>query len=324
MPAEYELDGWSDADRESDGPVGADRDGDGWARAERDVDGWVRAERLDAARVLAQLEEQTGVPLTFERPCPGGEVGAAFVRWASGRRSVLKWRPDTQLSALEAGPLAVTEAARVAGLPAPATELAVQLGPAIATVQELLPGAPIRKLDDHGLTQALSFNQLQVGLLADRPDIPELDLYLDTDGPGFCLHGPLRAHNRRTARLDAWVTAVAAAHPGPLRGVDAVHTDYHPGNFLALDGTITGVIDWDGAGRGDRRFDLVTLRFGVHAEQPDQRVVDRLDAVLDEIPADVVRPLWAHMSLRQVDWAIRHHAEADVTRWLDLAERRIN
>jgi aminoglycoside phosphotransferase (APT) family kinase protein len=100
--------------------------------------------------------------------------------------------------------------------------------------------------------------------------------------------------------------------------------DYHAGNLLALDGTITGVIDWDGAGRGDRRFDLVTLRFGLPPRQTDRRVVDRLDAVLDEIPADILRPLWAHMSLRQVDWAIRHHTPADVTRWLDLAEQRID
>ena len=285
--------------------------------------GWARAERLDASRVVGHLEEQTGVQLIVEGPCAGGEVGAAFVRWPDGHRSVLKWRPGTQLSAMEAGPLAVTEAARTAGLPAPATELAVQVGTAVATVQQLLPGAPIRRLDSRGLAQAVAFNALQTGLLADRPDIPELDLYLLADGPGFCLHGPLRAHDRRTARLDAWVTAVGAAHPGLLRGVDAVHLDYHPGNLLAVDGTITGIIDWDGAGRGDRRLDLVTLRFGVHAEQPDDEVAKQLDAVLDTFPADVLRPLWAHMSLRQVDWSIRHHTPADVTHWLNLAEQRL-
>ncbi|MEV5968212.1 phosphotransferase [Kribbella sp. NPDC051952] len=281
---------------------------------------WARVERLDASRVIDQLEEETGVRLTFDGLCAGGEVGAAFVRWPSGRRSVLKWRPGTQLSALQAGPLAVTEAVRAAGQPAPATELAAQLGSAIATVQELLPGAPIRQLGEAAFEQALGFNQLQDGLLADRLDIPTLDLFLDSDGPGFCLHGPLRAHDRRTAWLDDWVVEVGR-QPAALREVDAVHVDFHPGNLLAVDGEITGIIDWDGAGRGDRRLDLVTLRFGVRS---DGRVAERLDAVLDELPAEVLRPLWAHMSLRLADWAIRHDTPSDVAHWLDLAERRVD
>lgn len=288
------------------------------------VTSWARVERLNPELVAGQLADQTGVRLIVEGPCSGGEVGAAFVRWPDGRRSVLKWRPDMRLDDLQAGPLAVAEAVRAAGAPVPETQLAAQLGTAVATVQELLPGAPIRRLDENLVDQALAFNELQSGLLVDRPDVPALDLFLQADGPGFCLHGPLRAHNRRTARLDEWITAVGAAYPGPLPGADAVHVDYHPGNLLAVDGTITGVIDWDGASRGDRRFDLVTLRFGVHADSPVPAVVDRLDAVLDDIPDDVLRPLWAHMSLRMVDWAIRHFTPATVEHWTDLAEQGID
>jgi len=283
---------------------------------------WGRVERLDAERVAAQLAVEAGVRLVVEGPCSGGQVGAAFVRWADGRRSVLKWRPGTRLEDLMAGPIAVSEAVRAAGAPVPETQLAVQLGTAIATVQEMLPGAPIARLDPAGLDQALAFNELQARLLADRHDIPPLDLFLRDDGPGFCLHGPLRAHDRRTARLDDWITAVGAEHPGPLAGDDAVHVDFHPGNLLAVDGTITGIIDWDGAGRGDRRLDLVTLRFGVHGDQPDPTVVARMDAVLDTIPVDVLRPLWAHMSLRMTDWAIRHFTLSVVDHWLELAESR--
>ncbi|WP_243740460.1 hypothetical protein [Streptomyces sp. 8K308] len=85
---------------------------------------------------------------------------------------------------------------------------------------------------------------------------------------------------------------------------------------------ITGVIDWDGAARGDRRFDLVTLRFGIHAKKTDTGMTERLDAVLDSLPEEILRPAWAHMSLRMVDWAIRHFSPIDVEHWLDLAERR--
>jgi hypothetical protein len=40
----------------------------------------------------------------------------------------------------------------------------------------------------------------------------------------------------------------------------------------------------------------------------------RLDARSKRILA------WAHMSLRLVDWSIRHHGPADVDLWLDVAE----
>ncbi|GAA3864771.1 phosphotransferase family protein [Streptomyces sedi] len=283
---------------------------------------WPRAERLDAERMVEALRERTGARLTVEGPCPGGQVGAAYVRWPDGRRSVLKWRPRARAADLENGPIAVSEALRAAGCPVPATELVEQVDHAVVTVQELLPGATLDRLDARGLEQALAFNQALAGRLADRRDIPATALHLREDGPGFCLHEPLRRHGARAAALERWAAAVGAAHPARLEGDDAVHLDFHPGNMLAVDGTLTGVIDWDGAGRGDRRLDLVTLRFGVHAEGTGPGVEERLDEVLDAMPEEVLRPAWAHMSLRMVDWSIRHHTPADVEHWLDLAARR--
>ncbi|KIF77077.1 aminoglycoside phosphotransferase [Streptomyces sp. 150FB] len=284
--------------------------------------GWARAERLDADRIAETVHARTGVRLVVEGPCPGGQVGAAYVRWPDGHRAVLKWRPHVELAALQAGPLAVTETLRAGGFPAPATELATQIGHAVVVVQELLPGAKIDRLDHHGLDQALALNASLAGRLAGRTDIPPLNLHLRSDGPGYCLHGPLREHSGRSAALERWITSAGAGHPDVMAGYDAVHQDFHPGNLLAVDGSVTGVIDWDGAARGDRRFDLVTLRFGIHPEQADADVVARLDAVLDAIPPDILRPAWAHMSLRMTDWAIRHFSPEEVDRWLDLAEQR--
>ncbi|WP_405911761.1 aminoglycoside phosphotransferase family protein [Streptomyces sp. NBC_00963] len=268
------------------------------------------------------LYSQTGVRLTVQGPCPGGQVGAAYVRWADGRRSVLKWRPHSRLADIQAGPLSVADILRSPEYPAPATELAVQTGHAVVVVQELLPGAKIDNLDHRGLEQALELNRLQTGRLADRPDIPPVGLHLSEDGSGYCLHEPLRRHNRRSAALERWITAVGQDNPDRLGGYDAVHYDFHPGNLLAVGGAITGIVDWDGAGRGDRRLDLVTLRFGIHAKTCEPGVAERLDDVLDALPDTFLRLAWAHMSLRMVDWAIRHFAPADVEYWLDIAEQR--
>ena len=290
-----------------------------------------RVTRLDAHRVAVALREQAGVRLTVLGPCPGGEVGAAYVAWPDGHRSVLTWRPGVDLAAMRGGPLAVVEALRSTGYPAPATELSAQLGTAVVVVQELLPGDPVAGsgpdgagLDGAGLDRALALNRAQAGVLAGLPSIPLVPLYLGEDGPGFCRHEPLRSHSRRTAALERWIRAVAAEHPDPLPGQDAVHMDFHPGNLLAVGGAVSGVVDWDGAGRGDRRFDLVTLRFGVHTGGAAPGIAARLDAVLDTFPAEVLRPAWAHMSLRMTDWSIRHYSAGDVEHCLDLVERRVD
>ncbi|WP_335933259.1 phosphotransferase [Streptomyces sp. PTD5-9] len=284
---------------------------------------WTRARRLDADRLAEELYAGTGLRLTVEGACAGGEVGAAYVRWPDGRRSVLKHRPDTLVEELRAGPLAVCETLRERGYPCPATEAAVQVGDAAVLVQELLPGTPAARLDHAGLDRALELNEAQAGLLAGRADIPAMPLHLLDDGPGYCLHEPLRRHSRRSGDLERRVAAVGAAAPPRLGGRDAVHHDFHHGNLLLTGGSVTGVVDWDGACRGDRRFDLVTLRFGLHADEQTPGVVERLDEVLDGLPDDVLRLAWAHMSLRMADWAIRHFAPGDVEHWLDLAEQRL-
>jgi aminoglycoside phosphotransferase (APT) family kinase protein len=283
---------------------------------------WPRAERLDAERMAGAIEAAAGVALRIDGPCPGGQVGASYVTWPDGHRSVLTWRPGTHLADLRQGPLAVIEALRPAGYPAPAAELAVQAGDAVLLVWELLPGTPITHLTPGLLAEALALNDLQAGQLAGRPAIPATDLYLTRDGPGFCLHQPLREHSARTQALHRWIGTVGASYPRCLRGDDAVHCDYHPGNILASHGHITGVIDWDGASRGDRRLDLVTLRFGIHGSAADPAATAHLDRLLDALPGDVLTPMWAHMSLRMTDWAIRHFSPGDVDHWLDLAEQR--
>ena len=285
---------------------------------------WERTERLDADRVADAVHTQTGVRLIVEGPCPGGQVGAAYVRWPGGRRSVLKWRPHTVLADLLSGPLAVADILRRDGFPAPATELTAQIGHAVAVVQELLPGRKTDQFDHAVLEQALALNEALSGRLLGHTSIPSVELHLQSDGPGYCLHDPLRGHGRRSVALQRWVASVGAAHPQHLPGHDAVHQDFHPGNLLTAEGSITGVVDWDGAARGDRRFDLVTLRFGLHTTPSAAGVVERLDAVLDTVPDQVLRPAWAHMSLRMADWAIRHFSPADVEVWLDLAEQRMD
>jgi hypothetical protein len=246
--------------------------------------------------------------------CSGGEVGAAYVSWPDGHRSVL-----TSRSAGVGSP-GVSEALREKGYPAPRLEFSADADGTIAEVWELLPGAPPRVMTPALLDAALALNQSQAG--AAPPGTPPVLLHLLDDGPGFCLHEPPRAHGERTRRLERWVSSVGSRYPDHLVGDDVVHVDFTPQNLLVSGDRITAVVDWDGAGRGDRRFDLVTLRFGMHALPPAPAVTGRLDRLLDEFPPSVLEPAWAHMSLRMADWIIRHYDDERLAHWLDLAETR--
>ena len=188
---------------------------------------------------------------------------------------------------------------------------------------QLLPGTKIDHLDAHHLDRVIEVHRIQANALADRHEVPAFNLYLRDDGPGYCLHEPLRRFSRRAAALERRIARIGGEYPRHLPGNDAVHGDFHPGNILTAHGGITGVVDWDGAARGDHRFDLVVLRFGIHPDRADRDVVKRLDGLLDALPEAVLRTAWAHMSLRMTDWAIRHFPPGEVDQWLDLAEQRI-
>jgi aminoglycoside phosphotransferase (APT) family kinase protein len=273
------------------------------------TEAWPRSARLDAGQVLDRIAEITGVRLILEGPCPGGEVGAAYVRWPDGRRSVLtEGRSSTWR---------LVDRARAAGVPTARLELSAHVDGVRVIVQQRLPGAPPATVDAALVRQMLAVNDRLAGLLATARDAQPTDLYLTTDGPGFCLHEPLAEHSPRTARLLAWIHEVGA-DGSPMTGDDLIHMDFHPGNVLVDGGRLTGVVDWDGAARGDRHFDLVTLRFVLAGRHP--RLVAMIDERLAGVPARRLRAYWAHMSLRQVDWSIRHHDAATVQRWLAVAE----
>ncbi|GAB2572117.1 hypothetical protein Aab01nite_03630 [Paractinoplanes abujensis] len=271
---------------------------------------WPRPARLDAALILERIAEITGVRLVLEGPAPGGEAGAAYVRWPDGRRSVLTEGRS------RSGPLA--DRARRAGVPTARHELAAHVDGRRVIVQQRLPGRPPRTTGLPLVRQMIALNDRLAGLLADEPAPQPAELHLTTDGPGFCLHQPLAGHSPRTAALLTRIHDIGAAGT-VMAGDDLVHHDFHPGNVLVDDhGRITGLIDWDGATRGDRLFDLVTLRFVLTGSHP--ALLGPIDERLTTMPAHRYNAYWAHMSLRMVDWSIRHHDTATVDHWLTVAE----
>lgn len=280
-----------------------------------------RATRWQSADVLRGLAELTGVELADEGRCRGGEIGASYVRWPDGHRSVLTYLEPVNLAWARQG-AELTAIVRAAGVPAPRYELVAELPGVIAVVQELLPGAPAGGAVSRVTVESmLAVNRSCRGLLAGRNDLPDPSLFLRSDGPGFCLHGPMASYDRRSARLLAAIEEIGAAVPERLAGDDVVHFDFHPENVLVdRAGQVTGVVDWDGASRGCGILDLWTLRFYLARHRPE--LARWLGALLADQASEALHAAcWAHMSLRQVDWSIREHTASEVDTWMSLAEQ---
>jgi aminoglycoside phosphotransferase (APT) family kinase protein len=276
-----------------------------------------RAARWEPETVLAELAAATGIRLVNEGRCRGGQIGACYVRWPDGHRSVLTAGPPGSSEAQRAADM--TAVARAAGVPAPRYELVADLSGGTAVVQELLPGTVPVTVTRRTVASIVEVTRRCRGLLADRTDLPAPSLFLRTDGPGFCLHGAMASYDRRTAGLLAVIEEAGAELPEHLAGGDLVHFDLHPENVLVTTtGEVTGVVDWDGAGRGDGALDLMTLRFDLARRAPG--LGDWVGGLLREsVPEPVRLACWAHMSLRLVDWAIREQTADDVGAWLKVA-----
>lgn len=284
--------------------------------------------RLQIPDLLARLAKGGGPRLEAVEPMIQGATGAWLVRWPDGRPGVLTWAPPPPpgtSGGLDRA-LALVDVAWRAGLPAPRYQAVLPLRRGdVVVVQEPAPGVPVPGAPGPGLVDhLLELAERRRGLLrGHRLAYEQTSLSLRADGQGYCLHAPLADHDDRTRALLAHVEAIGA-EPGAdaFGGEDLVHFDYHTGNVL-VDGRdahrVTAIVDWTGARGGDVALDLAVLAFDVSRRAPDlaARVERRL---LDTTaPADV-RRIWAHVALRMVDWALRHHPE-HLDHWLAVAPR---
>jgi Phosphotransferase enzyme family len=288
---------------------------------------------VDAERLVAELNAGTGIDVRLDGVAALGEVsGAAYVHWPDGHDSVVA-RSSSSVDWLRfIGE--VLDVARAGGALVPRYELIAELADSSVLVQERLPGAPPDQIDHATIDAIVAANETFAGLLRDRPDVPAPELFLRESGQGHCVHETLAEYDDRGRKLLAWIREVGSEAPATLPGEDLVHWDLVPGNVLMDEaGAVTGIVDWDGIGRGDRRFSLMKLRFVLEraavlrpAGDPivSASAVARLDERLqDMMELEVFRLCWAHWSLSMVDWAIRHSPRAYADLYLDLAVSRL-
>jgi len=191
-------------------------------------------------------------------------------------------------------------------------------------VQDALPGEPAGRLTrPEQLEPLFVLNDLQAGQAV------SFEQNWSSYAAGVVFRGDsgwadeLRDYSEATARLvDALADLTAGREGRSERNADIVHGDLSPGNILALDGQVGGVVDWDAAGCGDRAFDLALLLF-YHYDDPPIRTPLR-DRVLTLAGSDALCVYLAYAILSQTTWSSRHHGQSAVEHWLSRAGRIIH
>jgi hypothetical protein len=282
--------------------------------------------RLEIGAVLNAMASVGAPVVSPVQPLAGGAVGAWKVARSSGELSVLTWRSSREGYDMAAEVQRVSELvaiARTAGVPAPRYEDIIPLPDgSVVVLQEFVHG--VRPTAGRAvIASLLDLTDRRRDVLAGSSyPIEGTPLYLTEDGPGFCLHGPLREDERARRLLD-WIETVGSSEPDLVVGADVVHFDYHLGNVLVAPedpSVVVAIVDWDGANAGDVAIDGVILALDLVLYGADAAVVDQVvDHLRQTTPEKRLRACWAHGLLRLVDWRLRHSPHDDLA-WMQRAE----
>jgi aminoglycoside phosphotransferase (APT) family kinase protein len=245
-------------------------------------------------RAKQQVEEvAAALELSIVRWFAQGTYGAVLVATPGGEELVLKTQPDPTLEPVWT--VGAETAARLhdRGYPNPRILRVGSTGAAVWSLQERLAGHVPRRLTAAYAAQLIA--------LAGRHD---------TDSGRS---RPWREDAIAAARRWLGTTPIGPGDARLLaaavdRGEDAeilqstiVHGDFHHANALVEGDEVVGVFDWDIAGPGDWRFDLVMLAFGCHI-RPDlcEPAAAALvtEAVRSRCPDDVAALMMACQVLR--------------------------
>jgi aminoglycoside phosphotransferase (APT) family kinase protein len=285
---------------------------------------------LDAVARLAGVDRVLVVDETL-----GGESRSAVAVAAGDDELVVKLVPGAQRAADNQRRLVrLVRDLRERGYPAPEYVGVGESGGIVFTVQRRLPGQtlhrgpgmpPAPEVFAAVLPSLLSAIELQrdAGDLA-RPPWPAwlLDT-IEGGGDGYCLHATMRQSPRTAALLRRLQTLARRNRRDRARRQDVVHFDMNPANILHAGGRLSGVVDWnipfDGAGQGDRGFDIATLLFYTYDIQQTRQALWERALQLSGLGWTTV--YLCHLSLRQVEWSRRHSpGSTDDVRFMAIAE----
>jgi Phosphotransferase enzyme family len=265
--------------------------------------------RVDAVEVAAD-----GLGLRIVRRFDESMYGAALVEGRGDDALILKASLDVTLAEEWATGAAMAARVREQGYPASDYLETGTTGIVTWSLQAVLPGS-VPSMFTVGQAE-------QLIALACRHDIdsgkrrPWDALAREASRRALAETGPL------PNRFDETLSGMLGATENiALAQTTIVHGDFHHRNFLVDDGRVTGVFDWDIAGPGDWRFDLVTLAFACQMYPKScepEALVTVIAAVRKYCDAPTAAFLTACQTLRALSLLRRNRPG-----WLEPASRRM-
>jgi aminoglycoside phosphotransferase len=178
-------------------------------------------------------------------------------------------------------------------------------------VLSLLPGSPAQSLSPEQAQQLVAWIELQAGQA--RPAEPNWSWYVRAvvfEGESGW-SASLRTYSPATrALLQRADHSVAGLEASCSEAADIVHGDLALDNLLVAGGRLSGIVDWDAAGRGDRALDIAKLLYYCYDNRP---VRELLRGHLLWLRGHACASVYlVYCILAQLDWSIHHHAASTV------------
>lgn len=276
--------------------------------------------RKALGEVLERLNAELGTTYALrERFAAGENHGATKLVDASGTAFVLKVHDQQDILPRLYRARVVTRRLQALALPAPEYVHIGTVGSTVYWVQSALPGDPPEQLTAAQVEQLLEWNALQKGqAISAEQDWSWYVRAVVYAGESDWVQ-TLRGYSSETRSLLGRLETLTSGKECALsRGTDLVHGDLGPYNVLAWEGRVSGVVDWDSAGCGDRALDIAKLLF--YAFEDNDLRAPLVAQIVRISGYDALVVLLAYTILAQLDWSIRHHSAEAVSSWLTYAE----
>ena len=274
---------------------------------------------MKTSELLGRINAALGVDYQLQgRFATGENHGAYKLEDSAGTPLVLKWHDQLDILPRLLRARAVTARFRELGVPVPTyLHIGTREG-LVYWIQTALPGQPPDDLSISQVQGLLDWNEQQAGQAISSEQ--DWSWYVRA----VVFHGEsgwitsLKSYSAETwALLGRLERLTAGKDTRVSRSADLVHGDLGPYNVLVAAGRVSGVVDWDAAGCGDRALDLSKLLFYLY-DQPALRAL--LQQQIVHISGDDALVVYlVYNILAQLDWSIRHHSPEVVTMWLAKA-----
>jgi len=222
-----------------------------------------------------------------------GVFGAVLITTPDGDELVLKTRPDPTLEPVWRTGAEMAARLHAQGYPNPRIVRVGSTDTAVWSLQERLAGDVLRRLTPAHAGQLIA--------LARRHDVDSGRTRPWRDDAVAAARRWLDTTAIDPADARVLAAALQRGERADILGSTIVHGDFHHANALVDGDEVVGVFDWDIAGPGDWRFDLVMLAFGClvrpRACEPEAAALVTA-AVRSECPGDVAALMMAVQVLR--------------------------